>query len=348
MVAKWQNWMPFYIDAFMGSPAVQAMHPTARIGYLCLLARSWQTEDCTIPADDWLTLSEMSGIGDELWKIYGDRILKKFNTVPGTSRLRNAVLYEKWKEAKRIFDSRRAAAEQTNKARPTPLQRIAPKDDRLRARRTVTVMVKNKIIPPANSMTCIDCGHIWSKGERRHEYDHHLGYDPAHFADVESVCTTCHTRREEQRGKRWTSPTDTVTAREPSRSADTRTGTVTGTETGTGERLPPTPTATVTVDEFNQDPLETIPEGLAPTQYASFVTQELHIAAGYALTVKIGDAIEILAEEEACGLPDATRRILDRMRAAQAAGPVKWLFWLEDGNWKAPAAPFSIGIEDPE
>ena len=58
-----------------------------------------------------------------------------------------------------------------------------------------------------------------------------------------------------------------------------------------------------------------------------------------------GDAVTLLAGEEACGLPEATRRLLERMRQAQAAGPVKWLFWLEDGNWKQAAA-FSIGIED--
>ena len=114
MVAKWQQWMPFYIDAFMGSPAVQAMHPTARIGYLCLLARAWQTEDCTIPADDDLTLSDMSSIGDELWKVHRDRILKKFDPVDGSAKLRNAVLYEKCKDARRIFYLRAEAAKRRN------------------------------------------------------------------------------------------------------------------------------------------------------------------------------------------------------------------------------------------
>ena len=69
------------------------------------------------------------------------------------------------------------------------------------------------------------------------------------------------------------------------------------------------------------------------------------MAAGYALTVKTGDAIKMLSTSEACGMPEATRRMLERMAAAQAAGSVKWLFWLEDGHWKQAAA-FSIGIED--
>lgn len=91
---------------------------------------------------------------------------------------------------------------------------------------------------------------------------------------------------------------------------------------------------------------EEIPEGLATVQYANFILEELRIAAGYALRVKVGDTIAMLALEEACSQPEATRRLLARMHDAQVAGPVKWLFWLEDGNWKAPAAPFSIGIED--
>ena len=270
MVAKWQNWMPFYIDAFMGSPAVQAMHPTARIGYLCLLARAWQTEDCTIPSDD-LMLAEMSGIGDEFWAAYRERILRKFDQVDGTDRLRNAVLYEKWKDARRIYERRRESAERTNSER-SPSRKSSR--------------------PPQEPLPFIE--------------------------------------------------------REPSRPADTVTGTVTvtGTEIGGTSPAPDEPTATVTAYDFNADPLENIPEGLAMTQYADFILRELHVAAGYGLKVKTGDVVALLAEQEACGHPEATRRLLGRMGAAAAAGPVKWLFWLEDGNWKEPAA-FSIGIEDP-
>ena len=269
MVAKWQQWMPFYIDAFMGSPAVQAMHPTARIGYLCLLARAWQTEDCSIPSDD-LALSEMSGIGDELWQAHRIRIIRKFDPVEGSDRLRNAVLYEKWKDAKRIYERRREAAEKTNTER-----------------------------------------------------------SPSHQAD--------------RRAKRPEDTAPPITERTPSRSADTgtRTRTVTGTETGEVLKAAPT----VTAYDFDADPELTIPEGMAPTQYAEFILQQLHIAAGYALRVRVGDTVALLADLEACGMPEATRRLLGRMRAAQAAGPVKWLLWLEDGHWKQAAA-FSIGIED--
>lgn len=114
MPAKWQQWMPFRIDAFKSSPAVQAMHPCARIGYIYLLACAWQTEDCTVTADP-LDLAERSGLGDELWAIHGPRILRKFEVVEGG--LRNPVLHGEWLEAKRIFDARKFAAERTNTAR---------------------------------------------------------------------------------------------------------------------------------------------------------------------------------------------------------------------------------------
>lgn len=126
MTAKWQQWMPFYIDAFMGSPAVQAMHPSARIGYLCLLARAWQTDDCTIPSDD-LILSEMSGIGDELWNTHKERILRKFEPVDGNGRLRNDVLFEKWKKAQSVYLKRAESADHTNTVR-SPKRSSSGKD----------------------------------------------------------------------------------------------------------------------------------------------------------------------------------------------------------------------------
>src|ERR1700678_549405 len=105
MPAKWQQWMPFRIDAFKGSPAVQAMHPCARIGYLYLLARAWQTDDCTVSSDA-LQLAEDSGLGDELWALHSPRILRKFEAVNGNGRLRNQVCFEEWSEAKRIYERR--------------------------------------------------------------------------------------------------------------------------------------------------------------------------------------------------------------------------------------------------
>jgi hypothetical protein len=124
MAAKWQQWMPLKIDAFRASPAVQAMHPAARAGYIYLLLSAWQTDDCTVSADP-LDLAETSGLGDELWALYGARIIRKFDMVEG-GKLRNAVLYGEWKDAQTVFENRGKSLEKINAARkrnspePTP------------------------------------------------------------------------------------------------------------------------------------------------------------------------------------------------------------------------------------
>lgn len=114
MAERWQQWMPFHIDRFRGSPEVQAMHPSARIGFLYLLASAWQTDDCTVSADP-LDLATESGLGDELWAQYGGRILRKFQFENG--RYRNTVVFEEWSDAKRVFESRQSNARRTHSKR---------------------------------------------------------------------------------------------------------------------------------------------------------------------------------------------------------------------------------------
>ena len=76
----------------------------------------------------------------------------------------------------------------------------APRDGDVRqARKRVNQLVLSGRIPAPNTIPCADCGHVWRPGERRHEYDHHLGYAAEHHQSVESVCTTCHHERERQR-----------------------------------------------------------------------------------------------------------------------------------------------------
>lgn len=113
MPAKWQKWMPFHIDRFMGSLHVQAMHPGARAGYIYLLAAQWQSEDCTLAADDY-ELAVLSGMG-AWWQEYKPIIMRHFSPIED-GRLRNAVLFEEWTEAKRIFEARRKGANTTNDA----------------------------------------------------------------------------------------------------------------------------------------------------------------------------------------------------------------------------------------
>lgn len=86
------------------------------MGYLSLIADQWQSDDSTVSSDAF-DLAERSGLGDELWAIYGVRILRKFDPVEGTDRLRNQVCFEEWTEAKRIFEARRGSAEKTNQKR---------------------------------------------------------------------------------------------------------------------------------------------------------------------------------------------------------------------------------------
>ena len=78
----------------------------------------------------------------------------------------------------------------------------SPRDgDKKQARQRINVLVRTGRLEHPNTLPCKDCGHIWKRGERRHEYDHHKGYDAAHHYDVESVCTTCHSKRAFDRGE---------------------------------------------------------------------------------------------------------------------------------------------------
>lgn len=85
--------------------------------------------------------------------------------------------------------------------------------------------------------------------------------------------------------------------------------------------------------DWTKDAEVEVPDGLAIVQYAGFVCEQAHIPAGYMLKVKIGDAIRMLAAEEACTEAKATALMLPRLVQAQLEGE-KINFWLEDGRWK--------------
>ncbi len=80
-----------------------------------------------------------------------------------------------------------------------PLPQPPRDNDRQQARQRINVEVRTGRRQHPNQLPCADCGHIWKEGERRHEYDHHLGYSSEHHYDVEAVCTTCHRARAEAR-----------------------------------------------------------------------------------------------------------------------------------------------------
>ena len=66
----------------------------------------------------------------------------------------------------------------------------------MQARQRVNNEVKAGRRPHPSTIPCSDCGHVWEDGERRHEYDHYLGYAAENHRDVEPVCTTCHVKRD--------------------------------------------------------------------------------------------------------------------------------------------------------
>ncbi len=75
----------------------------------------------------------------------------------------------------------------------------SPRDpQKERARHAINGDVFHGRRPRASALPCTDCGHLGD--DRRHEYDHHLGYDEAHIREVEPVCTVCHADREVLRG----------------------------------------------------------------------------------------------------------------------------------------------------
>lgn len=85
--------------------------------------------------------------------------------------------------------------------RPGPAPK-APRDgDRKQARQRINVEVRTGRRPHPNTLPCARCGHVWGPGERRHEYDHYLGYAAEHHLDVEPVCTTCHAAKDSSKAK---------------------------------------------------------------------------------------------------------------------------------------------------
>lgn len=85
----------------------------------------------------------------------------------------------------------------TGKPGPAPMP--ARDGDKQQARQRINVEVRTGYRPHPNSLPCVDCGHVWSNGERRHEYDHHKGYAAEHHHDVVPVCTLCHAKRDSKR-----------------------------------------------------------------------------------------------------------------------------------------------------
>jgi len=98
--------------------------------------------------------------------------------------------------------STRSRARYVRRPRPKSGRRfvVIRDGDKKQARGRVNHLVRYGLLPEPNTVPCVDCGHRWENGERRHEYDHHKGYDAEHHEHVEAVCTKCHVKREIGRG----------------------------------------------------------------------------------------------------------------------------------------------------
>lgn len=73
--------------------------------------------------------------------------------------------------------------------------------DKRQARRRINYLVERGELAHPNGVQCVDCGHIHRNmpNDRRHEYDHYLGYSAEHQLDIQVVCSKCHHKREDER-----------------------------------------------------------------------------------------------------------------------------------------------------
>ncbi len=95
--------------------------------------------------------------------------------------------------------TRRMVNSLTGKPGPAPMP--ARDGDKQQARQRINVEVRTGYRAHPNDLACVDCSHVHVQGERRHEYDHYLGYAAEHHGSVQSVCTTCHAARDNAKAK---------------------------------------------------------------------------------------------------------------------------------------------------
>lgn len=97
------------------------------------------------------------------------------------------------------IDYRKKSQRDKYKPKPRPEKGrrfVLPRDgDKKQARRRVSYKFGAGLIPHPNELPCVDCGHVYINGGRRHEYDHYKGYSSEHHESVECVCSKCHHER---------------------------------------------------------------------------------------------------------------------------------------------------------
>jgi hypothetical protein len=80
-----------------------------------------------------------------------------------------------------------------------------------------------------------------------------------------------------------------------------------------------------------------IPNGLVPLQYADFVLEKASIVSGFGLRERMSKVIVTIAKTEHVEGPEATRRLLERVLAAQEAGETVNVLWIDDSRWRPQA-----------
>jgi hypothetical protein len=73
------------------------------------------------------------------------------------------------------------------------------KATKARLRQRVNSAVKAGRLQRPDTLACVDCGHLGN--DRKHHYDHYLGYEIEHVFDVQAVCSKCHYKRSLERGE---------------------------------------------------------------------------------------------------------------------------------------------------
>ena len=71
--------------------------------------------------------------------------------------------------------------------------------DKGQANGRISYLVSIGKLPRPSNLVCHDCGHIGK--DRKHQYDHFLGYAAEHHECVQPVCTKCHRNRAMRRGE---------------------------------------------------------------------------------------------------------------------------------------------------
>ncbi len=92
-----------------------------------------------------------------------------------------------------------------SKPRPAKGRRfILPRaNDKKQARGRINYLIEAGLLDNPNNVKCVDCGHLSKIDNRRHEYDHHLGYGENNHEIVEVVCSKCHHRREKEKNESY-------------------------------------------------------------------------------------------------------------------------------------------------